>query len=219
MDKGAPAPIIDTTGQGTSMSTGENTIDLTGLSAGDKEIYIQAKDAAGNISTPLKMDIPAVAPKTYTISPIADQTFTPLTAGYGSDSQEKKSITITKTGTEDLKNITVVLSGPNANDFMVSEPNALTLDNTTKTANFKVWAKDGLAAGTYTATVKISADQMTDVTFTVTQVVNNPASNPPSGGGSGGNDAQHQHHLQVVGVMIAQHHPHQLQIRNNWLSM
>ncbi|MDN0070142.1 S-layer homology domain-containing protein [Collinsella ihumii] len=71
VESGDTAPTIDTTGEGTSCISGEQTISLTSLSgAGAKDIYIVAKDAAGNVSQSLKIEIPAytVVPKTYTLT-------------------------------------------------------------------------------------------------------------------------------------------------------
>ncbi|WCN38340.1 DUF4073 domain-containing protein [Aneurinibacillus uraniidurans] len=111
------------------------------------------------------------AAPTYTISPIADQTLTGLTAGYTGGTQETKSVTITRTGTGDLANLAVALSGTNGNDFEITQPLAPTLNGGTPSTTFTVKAKDGLAAGTYTATVTVTATNMTAQTFTVTQVV------------------------------------------------
>lgn len=56
----AAAPAIDTSGAGTACTTSETTItDPTGLTAGAKDIYIKVKDAAGNVSSALKIDISA----------------------------------------------------------------------------------------------------------------------------------------------------------------
>ena len=61
VESGAAEPSIDTTGTGTACVSGENTISLTSLSdAGAKDIYIVAKDAAGNVSEKLKITIPAI---------------------------------------------------------------------------------------------------------------------------------------------------------------
>ena len=57
VDDGAPAPTIDTDGAGTDCDTSEQTISLTELTAGAKDIYIVVKDADGNESTPLKIEI------------------------------------------------------------------------------------------------------------------------------------------------------------------
>ncbi|MCW2276813.1 S-layer homology domain-containing protein [Heliophilum fasciatum] len=57
---GAAAPTIDISGVGTACTTSETTItDPTGLTAGAKDIYIVVKDATGNVSSVLKIDIAA----------------------------------------------------------------------------------------------------------------------------------------------------------------
>ena len=70
VDSGAAEPTIDTTVAGTSCDTTEQTISLNNLTAGAKDIYIVVKDAAGNESVKLKIEIPAytVVPKTYTLT-------------------------------------------------------------------------------------------------------------------------------------------------------
>ena len=117
---------------------------------------------------------------TYTMTAIADQTLTAVTAGYGAGTQETKTLTIARTGTGDLASLATALSGANAGSFTITQPAATTLNNATPNTTFTVKANDGLATGTYTATVTVSATVMTDVTFTVTQVVN-----AASGGGHG----------------------------------
>lgn len=60
---GAEEPSIDTTGGGTACTTSETTItNPTGLTTGAKDIYIKVKDAAGNVSNALKLDIPVYTP-------------------------------------------------------------------------------------------------------------------------------------------------------------
>lgn len=67
-ESGAETPDIDTTGTGTACVSGENTISLNSLAgAAAKDIYIVAKDAAGNVSDTLKNEISEFIP-TYTIS-------------------------------------------------------------------------------------------------------------------------------------------------------
>lgn len=113
--------------------------------------------------------------ETYTIGSIANQIMTPLTAGYASSEQETKTITITKTGTGDLVNLATALSGANKDDFVITQPAVSTLNTGTPSTIFTVKAKGGLSAGNYTATVTVTADNMTNVSFTVTQVVNTEA--------------------------------------------
>ncbi len=73
-EDGAGEPEIVTSGAGIAYTAGETTItNPTGLSAGAKDIYIKVKDAAGNVSSALKIDIAGLAAPDTT-SPI-------LTAG------------------------------------------------------------------------------------------------------------------------------------------
>ncbi|CAN7766095.1 Ig-like domain-containing protein [Paenibacillus sp. LjRoot153] len=112
--------------------------------------------------------ITVTAAPTYSIAAIVNQTATDLIKGY--TSSEPKIITITNIGTGNLFNLTAALSGTNANDFVITLPDS-TL-NSGETTTFSVKAKDGLSEGTYTTTVTVSATNMTNVTFSMTQVVN-----------------------------------------------
>lgn len=122
-------------------------------------------------------------PLTYSITPISDQTLNSLPSGYASGSQEARSITITRTGTADLLNVSTQLhdrmeARATVSDsvyFEVTQPVVQTLNSATPSTTFTVKAKDGLAPGTYTTTVRVSAAQMVPVYFQVTQVVNNPS--------------------------------------------
>ncbi|MDF2668840.1 MAG: cell wall/surface repeat protein, partial [Paenibacillus sp.] len=125
--------------------------------------------ADGGMSHSFDVSVTVNAAPTYMISEIADQAATTLTQDYVSGTQETVTINVYNNGTGNLSNLTATVTGTN---FVISLPSE-TLDSGTAT-NFTVKVKDGLAAGTYTATVKISADLMTDVTFTITQVVNSP---------------------------------------------
>ncbi|WP_286155023.1 S-layer homology domain-containing protein, partial [Bacillus sp. FJAT-27264] len=114
--------------------------------------------------------ITVTAALSYSVDAITDQSLAALTQGYHPGTQETRPITITNTGTGDLVNLSVTLSGKNANDFVTTHP-ASNLTSGTAT-NFDIHAKDNLPSGTYTATITIAADHMTPVTFTVTQSVN-----------------------------------------------
>jgi hypothetical protein len=72
VNKDETEPTVDTSGVGTACTSAEITVvNLTGLTAGVKDIYIRVKDAAGNVSNVVKILIPSyVAPY---ISPNADQ--------------------------------------------------------------------------------------------------------------------------------------------------
>ena len=108
---------------------------------------------------------------TYTISVIDDQTLDAVTEGYVSGTQDTNTVAVNRTGTGTLSNVAANLSGVQASAFELSTLSATTLDAATPSATFTVKAKDGLAVGTYTATVTVSATNMTDEVFTVTQVV------------------------------------------------
>lgn len=73
VDDGAASPTIDTSGDGSPCGSREETINLSDLSAGPKDIYIKVKDAAGNVSNAIKMDIPA-----YNVCRIDSTSYTAL---------------------------------------------------------------------------------------------------------------------------------------------
>ncbi|MDF2522711.1 MAG: multidomain protein with s-layer y region, glug motif, ig motif, i-set domain, pkd domain [Clostridiales bacterium] len=113
---------------------------------------------------------------TFSIEGIGNQTFVSMTAGYLSGTQQTKNLTIKRNGTGTLINVGAALSGADAGSFVITQPTASVLDENSNAATFTVKARDGLSAGTYTATVTITAASMTPVSFTVTQTV---ASAPP----------------------------------------
>ena len=98
VESGDTAPTIDTTVAGTSCDTTEQTISLTNLSgAGAKDIYIVAKDAAGNVSQQLKITIPAYIAPSYGISASpAALDFGSKTAGY-TEAPAAQTVTLTNT--------------------------------------------------------------------------------------------------------------------------
>ena len=59
VDKGAAAPTVDTTRGGTTAVKGENTITLTNLAAGARDIYIVVKSLSNVECDPFKIEIPA----------------------------------------------------------------------------------------------------------------------------------------------------------------
>ena len=83
VDADAEAPVIDTTGAGTPCDTFVQTIALTGLTAGKKDVYIVVKDAAGNVSKPLVASVNAYDPTIPVIDAMkALKTTTTLPAGF-----------------------------------------------------------------------------------------------------------------------------------------
>lgn len=71
VEAGATAPTIDASAAGVACTTDETTISLTSMTAGAKDIYIEVKDAAGNVSSALKVNIPEYYAPT---APILDST-------------------------------------------------------------------------------------------------------------------------------------------------
>lgn len=141
------------------------------LAVDGNDIYLGLLDRTRYMNNVLVLKHSLLPAFTYTIEEIADQTAGAITAGYASGQQETKTVTIKRTGTGDLTQLTTALSGAGAGSFEVSQPAVTTLNDATSTTTFTLKAKDGLAAGTYTATVTVTADLMTAVTFTITQVV------------------------------------------------
>ena len=85
--------------------------------------------------------------------------------GYGEGDVETKTVTVTNTGATETGDLTVTLSGDNANCFEIS-PTESTISNITSvggTATFSIKPKKGLAANTYTATVTVSGKDNTDI--------------------------------------------------------
>ncbi|KRE73906.1 hypothetical protein ASL11_06200 [Paenibacillus sp. Soil750] len=164
-------------------STGEVSV-AADTTPGD---YTITATSTVNTSKKGTATITVMAAPVYTISTITDQTLTALTQGYVSDTQETRSVTIVNTGTGDLANLSVTLSGVNANDFVITQPDSTLTSG--ESTSFDIHSKDGLLADTYTATVTVSADYMTPVTFVVTQAVNlpNAPANPQNLTADGGN--------------------------------
>lgn len=151
VESGAAAPTISTSGTGTACSNGENTIDLTTLTAGAKEIYIVVKDAAGNVSSALKIEIPAyVAPVLPVYSISADTTtldFGSVQTGYTTPAAQ--TITVTNTGNQQI-----TLTQPTASNYTIGVLSKTNLA-AGETANFTVQPKSGLAVGTYNETITV----------------------------------------------------------------
>lgn len=101
----------------------------------------------------------------YSIAPLADVTLDELTAGYASGSS--RMVTVMRTGTGALDNLSVSLSGAGASAFELVGPSAVRLDDATPSTTFEVRSRDGLAKGNYTAAVTVRADRMADRTFAV----------------------------------------------------
>jgi len=183
---GGSAPTETNKASGVTFTAQANTFTRTGYTFAGWNTQADGGGTAYAAGTPVTMPASALtlyaqwtAIPTYSIIPLSNVMMNPLTAGYASGAQEMKTVTVTRMGTGDLASLATALSGTNASSFTITQSVATTLDSGTPSTTFTVKPKDGLPAGTYTATVTVSATNMTPVAFTVTQVVNRAG-----GGGS-----------------------------------
>ncbi|MGG4146742.1 S-layer homology domain-containing protein, partial [Paenibacillus algorifonticola] len=149
-------------------STGNVTV-ASDAALGDYTITATSSEDSSKKGT---ATISVTAAASYSIAAITDQTLAALVQGYESGTQENKTVPVMNTGTGDLLNLSAALSGANANDFVISQPDSILTGS--ESTSFDIHVKDDLPAGTYTATVTVSANHMTPVTFNVTQAVNLP---------------------------------------------
>lgn len=103
--------------------------------------------------------------------------FEAKTEGYGEEDIETKTVTVTNTGAEATGDLTVALSGDNANCFEIS-PTESTISSITSVggiATFSIKPKTRLSPGTYTAIVTVSGEnidsQSLDISFKVDNAV------------------------------------------------
>lgn len=159
VESGATEPTDIVSGDSANMASGENTITLTNLTAGTKDIYIVAKDAMGNVSQTLQIVIPEFIP-TYTISASpAALNFSNKTVGY-TEAPDAKTVTITNTGNQE---VTVTL--PTGTNYTITAGTGFADGTATLapngTATFAVQPKTGLAVGSYSETLTISSNHNT----------------------------------------------------------
>lgn len=157
------------------IQSGENKIELTNLTAGEKDIYISVTANSAGSDRIFKYTIPVYVPDIYTASVTPDgKTFDSKTIGYSAITPE--TFTIENTGNQTLLNLAVTLNGTNVADFILDTNNiAVQLDSlggTTTSTTFRVKPRDGLEVGTYTANIKVNADNMTEINKVVNFTVN-----------------------------------------------
>jgi len=148
VDSGAEAPDIDTSGTGASCDSTEQTISLTGLGEGAKDIYIVVKDGAGNVSEKIKISIPAYVSSDYSISADTD------TIDFGSiliggAVPEAQTVTITNDGNQQI-----TLEQPSATDYTIGTLSASDLAPG-ETSTFTVQPNSGLAVGIYDEAITV----------------------------------------------------------------
>ncbi|WP_429351372.1 Ig-like domain-containing protein [Paenibacillus sp. 4624] len=175
--------IVDITGDADVMVTWSSNdikskvnVDDTGYVtvAADAEPgkYIISATSTVDSSKKGNMNLTVTAAPTYTIAGIENQNLQSVLLGYDSGSQETITVPVQHTGTGKLVNLSASLGGNDRDAFVITQP-AVELEAGDKTS-FNLHAIDGLPAGTYTATVTLTAVHMLPVTFNVTQAVNLP---------------------------------------------
>lgn len=163
VESGADEPTIDTGGVGISCDAAEHDILLENLAdAGAKDIYIVAKDAAGNVSNKLKITIPAY--HIYTLHVTAP----PFETVYDSDPQpEARPITIQSVGNTDATIERVSVSG----DAFTIGGGGDTVEAGKAIDTWTIQPKAGLSAGTHTATITVTYNNgltaTAEISFTV----------------------------------------------------
>ena len=163
VESGADEPTIDTSGVGISCDAAEHDILLENLAdAGAKDIYIVAKDAAGNVSNKLKITIPAY--HIYTLHVTAP----PFETVYDSDPQpDAKPITIQSVGNTDATIERVSVSG----DAFTIGGGGDTVEAGKAIDTWTIQPKAGLSAGTHTATITVTYNNgltaTAEISFTV----------------------------------------------------
>ena len=177
VDSGAAEPTINTATAGTDCVSGENTISLTTLTAGARDIYIVVKDAAGNVSSPaLKMTIPAYIVPVYSISAVpATLDFGSVQTGYTTPAVQ--TITVANTGNQQI-----ALTQPTATNYTIGTLSKTTLA-ANETATFTVQPKEGLTVGNYDETLSISGSNnvsaQVQLLFSVNKAGSSGGYNPP----------------------------------------
>ncbi|WP_337104181.1 S-layer homology domain-containing protein [Paenibacillus sp. YIM B09110] len=148
--------------------------------AGTRYYYVEVTNTNASVNgtktasvTSNVVSVTATEVLTYEIEAIDHQTASALTQGYGPGTQQTLVISVMNTGTGHLTGLSVAKGGADAEAFEISQP-ASTLNSGAPSTSFTVKVKDGLAAGSYTTTVTVSAALMSDRTFTVTQNITLP---------------------------------------------
>ncbi len=193
-ESGAETSDIDTTGTGTACVSGENTISLTSLSdAGAKDIYIVAKDAAENVSQPLKIEIPAYIAPVYDISADTQSLdFGTVTEGY--EAPAEQTVTITNAGNQPQ-----TLTQPaSTSSFEVGTLSKAELP-VGETVTFTVRPKAGLPVGSYSENIVVSGLENTTVSVTANFTVKQFS----SGGGTTTYPVQVEENSQNGGVQVS----------------
>lgn len=194
VDSGESQPAIDTTEAGTSCDTAEQTISLDSLTGADaKDIYIVVKDAAGNISDVLKMEIPAYIAPVYDISADTESLdFGTVTEGY--EAPAEQTVTINNDGNQPQ-----TLTQPASTSSFAVGPLSKTELPVGETVTFTVRPKAGLPVGSYSENIVVSSLENTTVSVTANFTVKQFS----SGGGTTTCPVQVEENSQNGGVQVS----------------
>ena len=179
VEEGASAPAIDTIVAGAACISGENTFSLSDLSGtGAKDVYIVVKDAAGNVSSPLKMAIPAYITPVYSISTdTATLDFGGVKMGYTTPAMQTVAI-------KNMGNQPVTVTLPVSTNYTVTAGTGFTNAKAelvpNGTATFTVQPKVGLAVKNYDETLAISGSDNVSAQVKLFFAVNKAAQDAPA---------------------------------------
>ena len=140
------------------------------------------------------------------LNPSGAKNFGSMTYGYGA--QAPYTVTVNSTGTAASGALTMALTGTNASSFTLNKTSMVSIA-AGGSETFTVTPITGLAAGTYTATVTVSGDNVTPQTFTVSFTVTAAAGTAGTGGtgdtgGTNGDDGEDDTMLYVyVAILVA----------------
>jgi fibronectin type 3 domain-containing protein len=143
-----------------------------GLAAGNYEANVTV--AANNgISQTFAVRVTVTAVPTYTIAVTPSDLIFPAQAE-GYSAQSGVNVTVARTGTGDIRNMSVTLEGDNPDSFMMGSqaPGEILLNSGIKSFYITLRPKQGLTLGTYGAIVRIRGDNGVDENVNLSFTVN-----------------------------------------------
>jgi alpha-tubulin suppressor-like RCC1 family protein len=151
-----------------------------GLTAGDYEAAVTVT-ANNGISQSFDVRATVTATPTYTIDVTPSELIFPVrTVGYSALSGS--NVTVARTGTGDIRNMSVTLEGENPDSFLLGTiaSGELLLSSSIKSFNLTVRPKQGLTFGTHDAIIRIRGDNGVDESVSLSFTVNGTKPATPS---------------------------------------
>ena len=184
---------IATQGTKQACKAGENEIELDNITANAWYVAVVAQDAAGNISQPLKIEIPAYIAPVYDISADTQSLdFGTVTEGY--EAPAEQTVTIANAGNQPQ-----TLTQPaSTSSFEVGTLSKEELP-VGETVTFTVRPKAGLPVGSYSENIVVSGLENTTVSVTANFTVKQFS----SGGGTTTYPVQVEENSQNGGVQVS----------------